>query len=137
MSSPVLRRVVFVAASAATLMLFCNRLPLVAQEPKAPSTDTKTKAKTGKRVSDPARRLPPYFGQIGLSDSQVEEVYKIQGKHLPKIVALEKQVADLRAQMLQECEGVLQAPQKHLLNQHRADAAASRAKRKAAPKPQP
>ncbi len=133
MVNVLIRRLVVVAASAATLIMLYGSLPLIAQEPKGPPTETRTKAKTGKRASDPARRLPQNFGQIGLSDSQVEEIYKIQGKHMPKIVALEKQAADMRAQMLRECEGVLQASQKQLLEQHRAE---SKAKRKAPPKPQ-
>jgi hypothetical protein len=136
MMNPLVRRFVMVAASAATLTMLCSRLPLIAQEPKAPQTETG--AKTAKRVYDPARRLPRYFGQIGLSDSQVEEVYKIQGKHMPKITVLEKQIEDLRAQMLRECEGVLKASQKQLLDQHRADAAAApKARRKSTAKPQP
>src|SRR6516162_6390838 len=98
MRNPLLRRSVVVVASAATLMMLCGSLRLIAQEPKAGSSQTQTKAKR-----DPARRLPAYFAQIGLSDSQKEEIYKIQGKHVPRITALEKQIDDLRAQMMREC----------------------------------
>jgi hypothetical protein len=123
---------VVVVASAATLMMLCGSLRLIAQEPKAGSSQTQTKAKR-----DPARRLPAYFAQIGLSDSQKEEIYKIQGKHVPRITALEKQIDDLRAQMMRECEGVLKAAQKRSLEEHRAAAAEARKKRKPAAKPEP
>ncbi len=126
------RRFVVVVASAAALTMLFSGLPLIAQESKAPQTETKTKAKTVRRAYDPARRVPVYFGQLGLSAEQREEIYTIQGKHMPKIDSLEKQIEDLRAQMLQECEGVLTAPQKQVLDQRRSGAApAAKSKRTA------
>ena len=131
------RRLVVVAAGAAVLTVLCGRLPLIAQESKAPQTETKTKAKTARRAYDPARRVPPYFGQLGLSTEQREEIYKIQGKQMAKIESLEKQIEELRAQMLQDCEGVLTTPQKQVLDQRRAGAATARSKRSSISKPQP
>jgi hypothetical protein len=131
-----IRRLTVVAASAAALTMICG-LPLIAQESKAPQTETQTRAKTARRAYDPARRVPPFFGQLGLSAEQKEEIYKIQGQHMPKIESLEKQIEELRAQMLRECEGVLTSPQKQVLDQRRAGAAATKSKRSSTAKPQP
>ena len=115
-----LRRLVAVAVSAGAMTLLCSGLPLGAQEPKVPpSSETKTKPAPAKRTFDPVRRVPVYFGQLGLTDEQRESIYKIQAKHFPKIEALEKQIAEIRAQNLTECEGGLTASQKALLEQKR------------------
>jgi hypothetical protein len=132
-----LRRLVAVAASATALTMLSSSLPLVAQEPGAVKAETKTKSRTGKRTIDPARRVPMYFGQLGLSDDQRESIYKVQGKHLPRIEALEKQIEQIRDEMLRECEGVLTPAQKQLLEQRRASGAEPRTKRGAAAKSQP
>ena len=132
MMKQLVRRFVVVAASAVAVTLLCG-FPLIAQEPKV----SQPPSKTAKRTFDPVRRLPPYFGQIGLSAEQKEAVYKIQGTHMPKIVSLEKQIEEMRAQMLHECEGVLKAPQKQLLEQRRASGAESKSKGRSTPKPQP
>lgn len=118
-----LRRLVVVAVSAAAMTLFFSGLPLGAQEPKVPPTETKTKAVPAKRTFDPARRVPTYFAQLGLTDEQRASIYKIQGLHMPKIEALEKQIAEIRAQNLKECEGILTASQKQLLEQKRESGA--------------
>jgi hypothetical protein len=117
-----LRRFLTVSVSAAAMTVISSGLPLVAQEPNAPQTESKTKARTGKRVFDPSRRVPMYFGQLGLSEDQREAIYKIQGKHLPKIETLEKEIDGIRAQMLKDCEGVLTPAQSQLLEQRRAGA---------------
>ena len=87
-------------------------LPLVAQEKKADSPETK-------RTYDPTRRVPDYFGQIGLTPEQRETIYKVRAKHQSQIDALEKQITELQTQMLAECEGVLTDTQKQLLDQRR------------------
>lgn len=67
-----------------------------------------------KGKGEPAARhaVPPYFGQIGLSEEQREKIYKIQDKHQPKIDELESQIKSIREQMLKDCEGVLSGEQK-------------------------
>jgi hypothetical protein len=124
-----LRRAAVLAVSAATMITLAGGLPLAAQEPGTTQPDTKTKTKSAKRSYDPARRVPNLFGQLGLSDVQKESIYKIQGKHMPKIDALEKQLDDLRAQMLKECESVLTGPQKQMLVERRSGAAEARTKK--------
>lgn len=126
--NPLLRRAAALAVSAATMTLLAGSLPLAAQEPGTTQVDSRTKTKTAKRSYDPARRVPNLFGQLGLSDVQKESIYKIQGKHMPKIDALEKQVEDLR-QMLKECESVLTDPQQKMLADRRTGATDARTKK--------
>jgi Spy/CpxP family protein refolding chaperone len=132
------RRSLAVAVSAAALtMIVSSNLPLGAQEPRSGSqADSKTKAKGAKKAFDPARRVPAYFGQLGLSDEQRESIYKVQGKHMPKIDALEKQIEQVRGEMLRECEAVLTPEQKKLLEQRRAAGAESRSRKASPAKPQ-
>jgi hypothetical protein len=127
--NPLLRRATALALSAATMTMLAGGLPLAAQEAATTRVDTKTKTKAAKRSYDPARRVPNLFGQLGLSDVQKESIYKIQGKHMPKIDALEKQLEDVRAQMLTECESVLTGPQKQMLTERRTNATEARTKK--------
>lgn len=122
-----LRRAGALAVSAATMTLLAGGLPLAAQEHG--TTQVETKTKTSKRSYDPARRVPSFFGQLGLSDAQKESIYKVQGQHMPRIEALEKQIEDLRTQMLKECESVLTGPQKQMLSERRTKSAESRTKK--------
>lgn len=124
----ILRRLAATLASAAALMIVSGSLPLIAQE--AGGTQVPAKAKrTGKRAADPSRRVPDYFGQLGLSEAQRESIYKIRAKHQPKITALEKQLEELRAQMVKDCESVLTDAQKKLLKERREGAAEARTRR--------
>ena len=125
-----LRRTLAVALSAAALTILSGSLPLVAQESGKAKADSK--AKTGKRANDPSRRVPNHFGQIGLTDAQRETIYRIQTKHQAKIDELEKQLEELRAEALRECEAVLTPAQKKALAERRARATEARAKRAAA-----
>ena len=131
------RRLVAVAVGAAALtMIVASDVPLGAQEPRGGSqADSSTKTKTSRRGFDPARRVPMYFGQLGLTPDQRESIYKVQGKHMPKIEALEQQIEEIRGQMLKECEGVLSPAQKQLLEQRRAAGAESRTRKTAPARP--
>ena len=60
---------------AAAVMTVLGVLPLVAQEKKPDSTPAETK-----RTNDPSRRVPVYFGQIGLTPEQRESIYKVRAK---------------------------------------------------------
>ena len=133
------RRLVAVAVSAAALtMMVASDVPLGAQEPRGGSqADSPTKTKTSKKAFDPARRVPMYFGQLGLTPDQRESIYKVQGKHIPKIEALEQQIEEIRGQMLKECEAVLTPAQKQMLDQRRASGVESRSKKSAPSKAQP
>jgi hypothetical protein len=123
-----LKRAAAVLLSAGAMTILSGGLPLVAQESARTQADTNAK-RTSKRTVDPTRRVPNYFGQLGLSDAQRDSIYKIQAKHQPRIEALEKQLEDLRAQSLTECESVLTDAQKRMLAERRAHAAEARSKR--------
>jgi hypothetical protein len=79
----------------------------------------KAAAPAAKRAYDPARRVPAYFGQIGLTPEQKESIYKIRAKHHQQVEALERQIAQIQSQMLAECEAVLTETQMQLLENRR------------------
>jgi hypothetical protein len=94
-------------------------LPTEAQEPATP----KPAAPNVKKKQDRSHRVPDYFGQIGLTEQQRSSIYGFQAKRYEKIEALEKQIAAEKAEMLADCEGVLnETPKKLLENLRRAAA---------------
>ena len=91
-----------------------------AQEPTkvgAPSRSTSSPA--ARKLDAQARRVPDFFGQIGLTPEQREDVYKVRGKHLGRIEELEAEIAKIRDQMQAECEAVLTDTQRQLFDQRR------------------
>ena len=106
-------------------------LPLAAQEPSGVRPADPTKAPASKKVADASRRVPPFFGQIGLTPEQKEEIYKVRGKRQSQIESLHKQIAQLQSETLAECESLLSDSQKSLLTLRR-DASARSKKSKAA-----
>lgn len=106
-------------------------LPLAAQEPAS----TKPAPPPAKKKVEPSRRVPAYFGQIGLTTEQRASIYGIQAKRFEKIDALERQVAAEKAEMLADCEGVLNETQKKLLDNLRKAAAEPSPKTSTATKP--
>jgi hypothetical protein len=107
------------------LMVALETLPVAAQD----NTSTKKSSRADEQPSmkgTRVRRLPSYFGQIGLSPDQRESVYKTIAKHQEKIEALEKQLTEARSSMMRDCEAVLTLSQKELLEQRRAARKASR-----------
>jgi hypothetical protein len=121
------RKVVWVVGFAAMVTL--GTLPLGAQEPKKADAKPAVPPPAARKAYDPARHVPNFFGQIGLTADQREEVYKIRSKHLQKIDDLEKQVAQIRAEMLGECEKLLNDTQKQMLDSRRHSAAEKRKSR--------
>lgn len=99
------------------VVLLAGHPPTFAQDPapKAPApTPTPAPAPAVKK-QDPTRRVPKHFGQIGLTPEQRTNIHGVRAKHLDKIEALEKQIADQKAQMLAESEAVLTDTQRKLL----------------------
>ena len=86
-------------------------------------------------ASKAARRVPPYFSKVGLTDEQREKVYAIRARHQAKIEELKQQIEETQLKEMEECESVLAAPQKQLLEQLRSGAktAKTRTRAKAAP----
>lgn len=110
-------------------LILWNTLPLVAQEPETPRATTPAAAPTPatpQPAADSSRRVPDYFGQIGLTNDQKEAIYKVRGSHLNRIDELQDQISKLRAQMMTECEAVLTADQKTQLNSRRRSAEIAR-----------
>jgi hypothetical protein len=108
------------------LVVMLSSWPLPAQEPGASKPAETSGAPSARRVYDPSRRVPNYFGQIGLTSEQRESIYKIRAKHSQKIDELEKQIDAIQAQMMTECESILTDAQKQLLQYRRRAAAEGR-----------
>jgi len=96
------------------------------EKPAAAATETK---KAG-------GRLPPYYGQVGLSTEQREKIYGVQATYASQIEALQKQIASLEEKRDGEINAVLTADQKKQLDSLRAAAKEKTSRRKsdAAPK---
>lgn len=114
------RALLLSATTALTLAFGAAKLP--AQEPSKADGPVQPALKS----NDVARRVPSYFGQIGLTPEQRESIYKIRSGHQQKILDLQKQIADAQAAMLVECETVLTDAQKKLLDFRRQSAAEKR-----------
>ncbi len=71
-------------------------------------------------VATSARRVPPYFGQVGLSAEQREKIYTIRARHQARIVELKKELQSASVKELAECEAVLNDAQRAQLNERRA-----------------
>jgi hypothetical protein len=61
------------------------------------------------------RRLPRYYGKLGLTEGQKDKIYGIQAKHESEIDKLEKQLADAKAKQESDCRKILNADQKKQL----------------------
>lgn len=110
-----------------SVVLVAGSLPSLAQDPvkevATASPTKKSKVSTGPRT---LRRVPPYFGKVGLTPDQKEKIYEIRGKHQAEIEALKAQIEEVGAKELIECEGVLLDSQKKVLSDLRATAKTSR-----------
>jgi hypothetical protein len=122
------RRLIAIGVSAAAMTLLSTGLYVRAQESGTSRTQAKSSAA---KKADSSRRVPRYFGDLGLSDTQRERIYRIQARHQPKIDDLEKQLEDARAALIKDCEKELTASQKTALERRRKEASD---KRKAAAK---
>jgi hypothetical protein len=61
--------------------------------------------------------LPAHFKKLGLTDKQVQDVYKIQTEYRDKIEALQKQIDDLKKSEKGEVDKVLTDDQKSRLKE--------------------
>lgn len=107
------------SASLVMLMVGCSiwvESSLSAQEGDAAS---KAEAKAAFRISAASRRVPPYFGQVGLTIEQREKIYEIRARHQVKVAELRQQLEEVVKQEMAECEAVLTEAQRSLLRQRR------------------
>jgi hypothetical protein len=61
--------------------------------------------------------LPPHFKSLGLTDKQVQDVYKVQASYKAKIDELEQKIKDLKAEEKVEREKILTDTQKTRLKE--------------------
>jgi hypothetical protein len=98
------------------LVLGSGSAGLVAQEP----------ARTAPKSSS-ARRVPPYFGQVGITPQQREAIYTIRAKYAERLVQLKQEMAGLQTKEMAECEAVLNDQQRAALAEKRAASGRNRA----------
>ena len=79
----------------------------------AKKTEKKESAKSSSESS--GGRLPRFFASL-VDDAQREKIYATQEKYRDKIAALRKQIEELEAEQLAECESVLTSAQKKELD---------------------
>jgi Spy/CpxP family protein refolding chaperone len=91
---------------------------------------SKSKSTKTKKARKYRGRLPNYYGRIGLSDKQRKKIYSIQISYHEQILALEKQLKELRTKQSTEIEAVLTSDQKKKLNDQLEAARKKRAARK-------
>jgi hypothetical protein len=105
------------------LMVFLTvSLSSLAQDPAAKKPAEKADAApVARKKYDPARRVPDYFGQIGITIEQREAIYRLRKTHHEKIDVLKKQIADQEAASMKECEALLTDTQKKLLENLRSE----------------
>ena len=123
----------FAVLAVVGLALGAGATPLAAQETVKDAKPAPAEAPKAKRAYDPTRRVPPYFGQVGLTADQKEAIYKARGKHQAKIEDLQKQLAEAQSAMMAECESLLTGEQRNLLADKRRQASSKA--RGAAPTP--
>jgi Spy/CpxP family protein refolding chaperone len=61
--------------------------------------------------------LPPNWKKLGLSDSQVQDIYKVQNKYDAEIDKLEARIKELKANRTKDMKAVLTPEQKKRLDE--------------------
>ena len=107
-----------VSAYALLVAMLCLSSGLVGQEPKK---EAKQEPKKEAKKDEPATKfkgqLPANYKKIGLSDDQVQTVYKIQSKYNEEIDKLDAKIKELRAAKDKEVKAVLTPEQKKRLEE--------------------
>jgi flagellar motility protein MotE (MotC chaperone) len=62
-------------------------------------------------------QLPQYWGQLGLTDTQKQDVYKVQAKYNEQIEKLEAKIAELKSSMTSDRSKILTTEQKKRLEE--------------------
>ena len=106
------------------LLLSVTTATLHAQEPATKKQPEPTKQESVKeavpkaeKVKLKGQQLPFYWGQIGLSDAQRKDVYKVQAKYDAQIAELEAKINALKEEMAKERFKLLSDPQKQRLEE--------------------
>ena len=96
---------------------------VLAQKKAEKSSSPSRKKKTFRR------RVPNYYGQIGLAKKQREKIYEIQEGYFNEISALQEKIEELEQKRDTEVYGVLSDAQKKIVGRLREAAAKKRKKR--------
>ena len=72
-------RIVAIGLSVVSILCL-GTLPLAAQQAPPSTSSPKTDAPAAKPTPSSTRRVPPYFGQIGLSPEQKDSIYQVVAK---------------------------------------------------------
>lgn len=107
------------------LMLSCALLVLPGAYPKLSADDTEDAAGTV------YRRLPNYYGQIGISERQRERIYALQAQYNSQIEELEARIDNLKSARDADIEAVLTDTQLRRLEGRREEARLAREARRA------
>ena len=83
--------------------------PAKTDDPKAKKDETPAPAKL-------KGTLPKYYKDVGLTDGQKQEVYKIQNKYNPEIEKLDAKLKEMKSTRDKEVKGVLTDEQKKRLD---------------------
>ena len=120
----------------ATTLAGISLISSAADEPAAPKpaeAPAKPAATAVRKGYDPARRVPPHFAKVGLTQEQRELIYKARAEHLAQIDRLRRELQEQQAKMMAASEGVLTDVQRKLLDEHRRGASKAREKAAEAP----
>lgn len=100
------------------LVLSIGSFDLDAKQKEDPKKDEK---KTDSKKEDPPAKLkgtlPPNWKKLGLTDTQVQEIYRIQSKHNEEIAKLEAKIKEHKAAREKEERAVLTPEQKKRLEE--------------------
>ena len=91
---------------------------VVGQEPKKDDKKPEDPKKVDKKDDSPVKfkgTLPANWKKLGLTDTQVQEVYKLQGKYGDESSKLEAKIKELKATREKEEKAVLTPEQKKRL----------------------
>jgi peptidoglycan hydrolase CwlO-like protein len=76
--------------------------------------------KVDKAKDEPAKAkgvLPPNWKKLGLSDGQVQDIYKVQNKYDAEIDKLQAKIDELKANRTKDMKAILTAEQKKRLDE--------------------
>lgn len=92
--------------------------PTIGQEPKSKQEPKKDEKKD--EPPAPAGKLkgvlPPNWKKVGLTDAQVQDIYKVQNKYDTEIDKLQAKIEELKANRLKDMKAVLTTEQKKRLD---------------------
>lgn len=108
---------------ASLLALFTGLLVLsggvVGQDTKTKEEPKKEDKKADKKDEPPAKTkgvLPANWKKVGLTDAQVQDIYKVQAKHNDEIDKLEAKIKEHKATRDKEMKAILTPDQKKRLD---------------------